>query len=82
MQSQTKAAGIKLPEVHGVEKTILTCPPIGKQKPQIQERQEYNNRPKLGTGRAGMPHKQPNLLLTLQCQSINPQTYQTLRMLL
>ena len=59
MQSQTKAAGIKLPEVHGVEKTILIRPPIGKQKPQIQERQEYNNRPKLGRCRAGMWHKQP-----------------------
>ena len=52
-------AWIKLPKVHGIEKTILTCSPIGKQKPQIQERQVDNNRPKLGRGRAGMWHKQP-----------------------
>ena len=30
-----------------------------KQKPQIQERQVNNNRPKLGRGREGMWHKQP-----------------------
>ena len=40
------------------QKIILTHSPIGKQKPQIQERQVDNNRPKLGRGRAGMQHKQ------------------------
>ena len=45
--------------MHGTRKTILTHSPIEKQKPQIQERQVDNNRPKLGRGRAGMQHKQP-----------------------
>ena len=58
MWSQTKAAGVKLPEVHGTRKAILIHSPIEKQKPQIQERQVDNNRPKLGRGRAGMWHKQ------------------------
>ena len=34
-----KVAGVKLPEVHGTRKTIETCSPIEKQKPQIQEKQ-------------------------------------------
>ena len=33
--------------------------PTEKQKPQIQEKQVNNNRPKLGRGRAGMQCKQP-----------------------
>ena len=33
--------------------------PIEKQKPQIQEKQVNNNRPKLGRGRAGMQCKHP-----------------------
>ena len=44
--------------MHGARKIISTHSPIGKQKPQIQERQVDNNRPKLGRGRAGMQHKQ------------------------
>ena len=44
--SQTKVAGVKLPEVHGARKTIVTHSPIEKQKPQIQEKQIDNNRPK------------------------------------
>ena len=59
MQSQTKAAGVKLPEVHGARKTIIINMPIEKQKPQIQEKQVDNNRPKLGRGRAGMQCKHP-----------------------
>ena len=58
MQSQTKEAGVKLPELHGLRKTILIHSPIEKQKSQIQERQVDNNRPKVGRGRAGMWHKQ------------------------
>ena len=58
MCSQTKAAGVKLLEVHGLGKNISTHAPIGKQEYQIQERQVDNNRPKLGRGRAGMQHKQ------------------------
>ena len=53
-----KAAGVKLPEVHGTRKTIEIHSPIEKQKPQIQEKQLDNNRPKLGRGRAGIWHKQ------------------------
>ena len=59
MQSQTKAAGVKLPEVHGARKTITVNMPIEKQQPQIQEKQVDNNRPKLGRGRAGMQCKHP-----------------------
>ena len=59
MQSQTKAAGVKLPEVHGTRKTIAVSTPIEKQKPQIQERQVNNNRPRLGRGRVGMQCKHP-----------------------
>ena len=56
--SQTKAAGVELPEVHSTRKTIPIHSPTEKQKPQIQERQVDNNRPKLGRGRAGMWCKQ------------------------
>ena len=35
--SQTKAVGVKLPEVHGTRKTISTHSPIEKQMPQIQK---------------------------------------------
>ena len=59
MQSQTKAAGVKLPEVHGTRKTITINMPIGKQNLQIQEKQVDNNRPKLGRGIAGMQCKHP-----------------------
>ena len=58
MWSQRKVAGVKLTEVHGTRKTIPIHSPIEKQKPQIQERQVDNNRPKLGRGRAGMQCKQ------------------------
>ena len=81
-QSQTKVAGVKLSEVHGIRKTILIHSPIEKHKPQIQERQVDNNRPTLGRGRAGLWHKHCNLLLTLRYQLINPQTYQPLKKLL
>ena len=54
MWSQTKAAGVKLPEVHSTKKTIGVSMPIEKQNPQIQEKQVDNNRPRLGRGRAGM----------------------------
>ena len=43
MQSQTKAAEIKVPEVHSARKAIVTHSPIEKQKPKIQERQVDNN---------------------------------------
>ena len=53
MQSQTRATGVNLSEVHGARKTIVSNMPIEKQKPQIQEKQVDKNRPKLGRGRAG-----------------------------
>ena len=40
--------------MHGARKMIVTNMPIEKQKPQIQEKQVDENRPKLGRGRAGM----------------------------
>ena len=52
MQSQTRATGVNLPEVHGTRNPIVTNMPIEKQKPQIQEKQVDKNRPKLGRGRA------------------------------
>ena len=57
MQSQMRAAGVNLQEVHGAEKTIVTNMPIEKQKCQIQ--QVDKNRPKLGRGRAEMQCKHP-----------------------
>ena len=36
MQSQMKAAGISLPEVHGARKTITVNTPIEKQKPRYK----------------------------------------------
>ena len=51
---QRKAMGISLPEVHGARKMLVTSMPIEKQKPQIQVKQVDKNRPKLGTGRAGV----------------------------
>ena len=41
--SQTKAAGLSLPEVHGAKKMIVTNMPIEKQKPQIQAKQVDKN---------------------------------------
>ena len=81
MQSQMKVAGVKLPEVHSTRKTIETHSPIEKQKPQLQEKQLDNNRPKLGRGSAGMWHKL-HLLLTLWYRPINPLTYQPIKKLL
>ena len=52
--SQTKDAGINLPEVYGTRKTLITSISLEKQKPQIQGKQVVKNRPKLGRGRAGM----------------------------
>ena len=59
MQSQMRATGVNLPEVHSIRKMIATNMPIEKQKPQIQEKQVDKNRPKLGRGRAGMQCKHP-----------------------
>ena len=59
MQSQIKATGITLPEVHGTKTTLDTRVLLEKQKPQIQAKQVVINRPKLGRGRAGIRRKKP-----------------------
>ena len=59
MQSQMRATGVKLPEVHGARKMITIYALIEKQKPQIQKKQVDKNRLKLGRGRAGMQLKHP-----------------------
>ena len=59
MQSQTKATGIMLSEVHGAKKTLDRRVLPEKQKPQIQAEQVVKIRPRLGRGRAGIRHKKP-----------------------
>ena len=82
-QSETRAAGVKLPEVHGTRKMITVHMPIEKQKPQIQEKQVDKNKLKLGRGRAGMQCKYPQPVAdTFKYQPINPQKYQPIKMLL
>ena len=63
-RSQTKVTGIMLPEVHGTKKMLDTRVLPEKQKPQIQAKWVVKIRPKLGRGRAGIRHKNPNLFLT------------------
>ena len=76
MRSQTKAAGVKLPKVHGTRKTISTHSPIEKQMPQIQERQVDNNRPKSVT-----TNKSPNIPTT-QKVTIDSTKYPVLNQLI
>ena len=76
MQSQTKAIRVTLPEVHGIRNTIIISMPIEKQKPQIQEKQVNNNRPKLGRGRAGMQCKHPQPVADTLVSAIkSPKSY-------
>ena len=75
-------AGIKLPEVYGTRKIISTHSPIGKQKPQVQERQVDNYRPKLGRGRAGMWHKQLQPVADTSVSTNKSPKYQPLKKLL
>ena len=63
-RSQTKVAGMMLPEVHGTKKMLDMNVPSEKQKPQIHGVQVDKNRPMLGRGRAEIKCKNPNLLLT------------------
>ena len=67
MQSQTKATGITLPEVHGAKKTLDTRVLPEKQKPQIQAEQVVKIRPRLGRGRAGIRHKKPQPVTASNC---------------
>ena len=48
-----------LPEVHGAKKTLDTNVLPEKQKPQLQNKQVIENRPRLGQGRAGIRHRKP-----------------------
>ena len=58
-QSQTKAIGIMLPEVHGARKTLDMNMLPEKQKPQIHGEQVDKIRPRLGRGRADIRCKNP-----------------------
>ena len=58
-QLQMKSSGIVLPEVHGTKKTLDTNVLTEEQKPQIQNKQVDENRPRLEQGRAGIKHKKP-----------------------
>ena len=63
-----KASRITLPQVHGAKKALTTNMLPERPKPQIPAKQVDKNRPKLGWGRAGIRHKNPDLLLTYQHQ--------------
>ena len=56
---QTKSSGIKLPEVHGVKKTLDTNLLPEKQKVIPQINKNVENKPGLGHGRAGIRHRKP-----------------------
>ena len=51
--------GIALPEVHGVKKMLDTSVLPEKQKPQLQDKQVVENRPRLGQGKAGIRCRKP-----------------------
>ena len=62
MQSQTKSTGVKLPEVHGVSKSL--DPNIQPEKqsikpPKIEE--NFQIRPRIGQGRAELRRKKRHL---------------------
>ena len=56
---QTKSSRIKLPEVHGVKKTLDTNLLPEKQKVILQIKKTIENKPILGQGRAGIRHREP-----------------------
>ena len=61
MHSQTKSSGIKLPEVHGVKKTLETNLLPEKQKLIPQIKMDIENKLRLGHGRAGIRCRKPQL---------------------
>ena len=63
--SQTKAARIVLPEVHGVQKAITIESP----RPQIPVKWVDKNKPKLEQGRAGIKFKKPQPVADKQTSS-------------
>ena len=64
-QSQTKTTGITLPEVHSTKKMLDTNLLPEKQRPQIHSEQVDNNRPRLGSGRAGIKCKKPQSVVDI-----------------
>ena len=58
-KSQTKSSGIKLPEVHGIKKTLDTNLLTERQKSAPQVKNNPKIKPRLGQGRAGRKHKKP-----------------------
>ena len=58
MRSQARSSGIKLPEVHGVGKSL--DPNIKPEKQQANSKQGSVERPHTGQGRAGLRRKRPN----------------------
>ena len=59
--SQTKSSGIKLPEVHGVKKTLNTNIVHEKQKKTPQIKKNIDIKPGLGQERAGIKCKKPQV---------------------
>ena len=60
--SQTKSSGIKLPEVHGVKKTLDMSLLPEKQKVIPQIKKGVENKPRLGKGRAEIRCRKPQLI--------------------
>ena len=58
---QTESSRIKLPEVHGVKKTLDTNLLPKKQKVILQIKKTVKNKPSLGQVRAGIRHRKPQL---------------------
>ena len=58
---QTKSSRIKLPEVHGVKKTLDTNLLSKKQKVILQIKKTIENKPRLRQARAGIRHRKPQL---------------------
>ena len=56
--SQAKSSGIKLPEVHGVEKSLN--PNLRPEKQHTFPKQGNLERPQIGQGRAGSKRKKPD----------------------
>ena len=59
--AQTKSSGMKLPEVHGVRKTLNRNSLPEKQKIIHAFKKEIEVKPKIGQGGAGVKHKKPQV---------------------
>ena len=58
MHSQVKTSGTKLPEVHGVEKSLN--PNLRPEKQHAIPKQGKSERPQMGQGRAGSKRRKPD----------------------